>query len=70
MLTQRIFVLRVAVRITIGLIVICGIGWFTDKVAMSWQATLAVDTMVIGIVVGICTMRPLTYRQYVDSESE
>lgn len=70
MLTQRIFILRVAVRITIGIIVICGIGWFTDKIAMSWQARLAVDTTVIGIVVGIVTMRPITYRQYVDSEGE
>jgi uncharacterized membrane protein YoaK (UPF0700 family) len=70
MLTQRRFILRVAARITIGLIVICGIGWITDKVAMSWQARLAVDTIVIGIVGGVVTMRPITYRQYVDSARE
>jgi hypothetical protein len=68
MLTMGQFMIRTAVRITISFILICGIGWFTDKVAMSWSARLCVDTIVMGVVIGAITMKPTSYRQHLDHE--
>jgi hypothetical protein len=66
MLTKRGFILRTAIRIAIGFLVIGAIGWYTDRIAMSWEAHLCIDTLVIGLVIGVITMKPMTYDQYLN----
>jgi hypothetical protein len=70
MLNRKAFVLRTTIRFAVGLALVCGIGWFTDRTGWSTWVRSCIDVIVIGIVLGLLFPGPLFYRAYVDREQQ